>query len=254
MEDGRLPVGVAVVALLAAGVAAFVIGTPAPSLRGDAAAREFLRTWRQSRMATFVVQSNFTRTLPDGKRLEDTTTTVQRPPTDRLTIGLGTVGGRLGGKVYRCAAAPDGSSKCLTGQDAGDYTTDVDREIAGLEQYVRGDRPLYRVVDFAQAQGYCFRLDLAVDVPAPPYGRHALFCFDTTTLAPSLTVIERVEATDRTAATSIRSTVTADDLQVNTGTGSIVGIPGPTTTTAPTTLTTTTTTPGSAPPAASGAN
>ena len=70
---------VALLALVATCVAALMIGTPARSLRGESAARSFLATWRQSRMATFVVESDFTRTLPDGNRLLQQVRTVQRP-------------------------------------------------------------------------------------------------------------------------------------------------------------------------------
>jgi hypothetical protein len=242
MGDGRGPVAVALLVFAAACVAAFVIGTPPRSPRGDEAAQTFLTTWRQSRMATFVVDSDFSRTLPDGNHLEQKLRTVQRPPDDRLLIGLGSIAGRLGGKILRCASSPNGTSRCITAEAAPDYTAEVDREIAGLEEYVRGDRPLYRVIDFADSAGHCYRLDLAIAIPSPPYGEHALFCFDRATLAPSLTVIERVEATDRTEANAIRATVTAEDLKVVPDPGAIVGIPGPTTTATTTTTTTATTT------------
>src|SRR4051794_11358659 len=209
MGDGRAPVAVAVVALVSCCVAAFVIGTPSRSPRGEDAARAFLATWRQSRNATFVADYDFTRTLSTGNQFKATTRTVQSPPDDRLLIGLGSVGGRLGGKILRCAAAPDGTSKCVTGAEAPAYASEVDGEIAGLAEYVQGDRPLYDVVDFTDAPGQCFRLALALDLPSPPYGRHALFCFDRATLAPSLTVIERDDAQDRTEARAIRATVLA---------------------------------------------
>ena len=214
MGSGRVPVAVALVALLGAVVAALLLGTPARSVRGPKAATALLGTWRASRSATFVVESDFSRTLPDGQQLQETTRLVQRPPNDRLTIGFGSASGRLGGKIYRCAAQQDGSSKCLTSVDAPDYASEVDAEVNSLAGYVDGARPLYRVIDFADSPGRCYRLDLAIDIPAPPYGRHALFCFDRATLAPSLTVIERDEATDRTQARVIRGAVTDADLQV----------------------------------------
>ena len=205
---------IAVVALLGACVAAYVMGTPASSLRGDAAAQVFLDTWRDSRNATFVVDSDFTRTLPNGQQLKDRTRTVQRPPGDRLTFGFGSASGRLNGHIYRCAATSDATSQCLQSTLAPEYRSEVDGELATLAGYVQGDRPLYRVTAFSDVPGPCFRLDLALEVPAPPYGRHALFCFDKDTRAPDLTVIERDEATDRTQATSLRGTVTDADLDV----------------------------------------
>jgi hypothetical protein len=233
-------VALALLALAGACIAAFVIGTPAPSKRGDPAAREFLDAWRASRTATYVADYEFTRTLPDGRRLEQTTRTVQRPPTDRLVIGLGSVAGRLGGKIFRCAPAPAAAAKCTTGADADPYDAEVDGEIDTLEDYVRGDRPLYRVIAFAGGPGHCFRLDRALEVPSPPYGDHALFCFDDAGV-PTRTVIQRPEATDELRATDVRTDVTDADLVIPTDIGAIVGVPGPTTTT--TTPSTTTTTP-----------
>jgi len=214
VTSGRAPVAIALLALLGVCVAAYVIGTPSPSLRGERAARVLLDTWRASRSSTFVVESDFTRTLTDGQQLKDQTRTVQRPPGDRLSFGFGSASGRLGGHLYRCAATSDATSTCLQSTLAPDYGSEVDSEIATLASYVEGDRPLYRVTAFSDVPGPCFRLDLAIDVPSPPYGRHALFCFDRDTLAPNLTVIERDEGTDRTQATSIRGTVTDADLQV----------------------------------------
>jgi len=79
MGNGRGPVAVALVFFVGACVAAYSIGTPPRSLRGPAAADSFLATWRQSRMATFVVDDDFTRTLPDGNVLRQTQRLVQRP-------------------------------------------------------------------------------------------------------------------------------------------------------------------------------
>ena len=214
MGSGRVPVAVALVVLLGACAAAFIIGTPARSLRGADAARSLLETWRASRRATFVVESDFSRTLPDGQQLKESTRIVQRPPYDRLTFGFGSIAGRLGGKVYRCAAQPDGSSTCLTSTAAPNYDSEVDGEVGTLASYVQGPRPLYRVIDFADSPGRCYRLDLAIDLPVPPYGRQALFCFDRLTLAPSHTVIVRDEATDRTEARAVRGQVVDSDLQV----------------------------------------
>ena len=231
MRDGRGPVAAAALFFLVACVAAFLIGTPPRSPRGAPAADAFLSTWRESRVATFVVDSDFTRTLPDGKALHQTQRIVQRPPDDRLVIGFGSIAGRLGGKILRCASEPTGTSRCVTAAAAPDYATDVDGQVAELEQLVQGDRPPYRVIQLADGADRCFRLDLAVAVPSPTYGDHALFCFDAATLAPSLTVIERVEATERTEATAIRGTVTPEDLNVVPDPNALVGVPGPTTTT-----------------------
>jgi hypothetical protein len=235
MGNGRGPVAVALLFFIGACIAAYSIGTPPRSLRGAAAADSFLATWRQSRMATFVVDDDFTRTLPDGSVLRQTQRLVQRPPDDRLLIGFGSIAGRLGGKILHCASTPSGTSRCFTSEAAPLYTTEVDAEVAKLDQYVRGDRPLYQVIDFSNSIDHCFRLDLALAVPSPPYGNHAVFCFHRTDFVPTLTVIERDEATDRTEAKAVRTTVTGDDLNPVIDPGALVGLPGPTTTTSPTT-------------------
>ena len=139
---------------------------------------------------------------------------MQRPPDDRLLLGFGSISGRLGGKIYRCAPRSPSAPTCVTSAAAPNYQSEVDAEVGTLASYVQGPRPLYRVTDFADAPGRCYRLDLAIDIPAPPYGRQTLFCFDEATHAPSLTVIVRDEATDRTQARVIRGTVTDDDLKV----------------------------------------
>jgi len=226
VEHGRAPapVVVALAVLVAGMVAAFVIGTPAGSTTGEPAARSFLAAWERSRLTAYVVRSDFVRTLPDGNQLKSTTTTVQQPPGTRLVSGLGSVSGRLNGMIVGCAASPDAGAGCVTGAPAPDYRSEVDAQLATLESYVKGPRPLYRVVDFGNN---CFRLELAIAVPSPPYGDRALFCFDRPTGAPTLTEIQRPEATDQTIAREIRSDVRAEDLQIPAERGAVVGVPGP---------------------------
>jgi hypothetical protein len=229
VEHGRapLPVVVALIMLGVGMVAAFVIGSPSGTTRGDTAAHSFIAAWERSLLATYVVRSDFVRTLPDGNQLRSTTTTVQQPPDTRLVTGLGSVSGRLNGTIVGCAGTPSGSAGCVTGESAPDYRTEVDGQLQQLESYVTGARPLYRVVDFGDAPTHCFRLDLAIALPSPPYGNHALFCFDRPTGAPALTEIQRPEATDRTIAREIRSDVRPDDLQIPRDRGAVVGAPGP---------------------------
>jgi hypothetical protein len=229
VEHGRapVPVVVALVVLVAGMVAAFVIGSPSGTARGPSAAQSFLAGWERSRLATYVVQSDFVRTLSDGQQLKSSTTTVQQPPDTRLVTGLGSVSGRLNGKVVGCAGSPDDAAGCVTGAPAPDYGGEVDAELQQLESYVTGPRPLYRVVDFGDAPTHCFRLDLAIALPSPPYGDHALFCFDRRTGAPALTEIHRPEATDRTIARAISTDIRPEDLQIPADRGAVVGVPGP---------------------------
>jgi hypothetical protein len=225
VKHGRAPVPVIVaLAVLVAGmIAAFVIGTPAGTAHGESAGRSFLAAWERSRLATYVVRSDFVRTLPDGNQLRSNTTTVQQPPDTRLVSGLGSVSGRLNGSIVGCAASPDAGAGCVAGAPAPDYRTEVEAELRLLESYVSGPRPLYQVADFGDG---CFRLDLAIALPSPPYGDHALFCFDEATGAPTLTEIQRPEATDRTIAREIRTDVRPEDLQIPADRGAVVGVPG----------------------------
>src|SRR6476661_6194039 len=126
VQAGRAPVVIAILVLVAGAIAAFVIGTPPRSPRGQQAARAFLDEWERSRLATYYVRSDFTRTLPDGNRLQTSTTTVQDPPDNRLVIGFGSASGRLDGKIVRCAATPGGNGGCITSTAAPDYKSEVD--------------------------------------------------------------------------------------------------------------------------------
>jgi hypothetical protein len=189
------------------------------SARGQHAAQNFLDAWRRSRTATYVVDSTFVRTLPDGKDFQGgTNRIVQRPP-DRLVSGLGAVEGRVGDHVVRCGTGPpgdNGANKCFQGPLSTTYDEDVDVEIQALRDIVDGDHPLYTVTDFGVAgRSRCFRLDRVLEFLSPPYGDQALFCFDTATGAPVVSVVERPEGTDRTLAIRpIRTEPTATDFQL----------------------------------------
>src|SRR5207247_7063490 len=124
MRGERWPVAAALAGLAVAVAAAVVLPPPPAPLAGRAAAQAFVDSWSRSRRATFVVTSTFERHLDDGKGLTATTTVVQRPP-DRLSYGLGTAEGRIGGKVVRCGSAPDGRYDCITGVAVGDYDAEV---------------------------------------------------------------------------------------------------------------------------------
>ncbi len=226
--------------LLVAVGAAIVIGTPPRSRRGAAGAASFLAAWQRKLTATYVVDATVTRTIADGSQLVAPLRMVQRPP-DRLTYGYGDATGRTKDATVRCPSTPSGPSPCFTSPGAPSYDADVAQELATLHSYLDGDKPLYRVVDFRDG---CFRLDLALRLPAPPWGTQALFCFDGATGAPSLTVIDYGDVTERTVAAAIRSTVTDADLQVPQDRGELVAEPG----VDPSATTTSTTTSTTAPP------
>jgi hypothetical protein len=58
----------------------------------------------------------------------------------------------------------------------------------------------------------CYRLRRTVEVPAPPYGERAEYCF-TVDGAPLLTRIERREGTDERVAVRVRRDVAEADVQ-----------------------------------------
>lgn len=210
MPGGRLPVAVALALLLFAVLAAFIVGSPERSARGPSAASSFLAAWEHKLEGTYVLDATFTRRITGstGSALVEPLRIAQRPPA-RLVIGIGNVSGRTADAVIRCPADPAGNSRCFTAAGAVPYSQEVADELATLRSYLDGPAPLYRVVDFRDG---CWRLDLARALPSPPYGDHALFCFDERTGAPLLTVLERTEATDETRAVTVRSTVSDADL------------------------------------------
>jgi hypothetical protein len=207
---------------LAAGVLAGVVGiaalagagwpqrreeTPAAPAETRAAADAFLAAWRRSRLATWAVDARFERRLADGRELTTEVHLAQRPP-DRVSIGLGSVEARRGGRRLACATATDGAVVCRDGGPARPYRDEVDAELRNLAGYV-GARGFYAV---AAEAGRCFRLRLRVAILTPPYGQRARFCFDPDTGAPVRSELERREATDRTVAFRVDGRPTDADL------------------------------------------
>jgi hypothetical protein len=214
-------------------VGAFALPATETQRGGEDAATAFLSSWRRMLTGTYVVESSFGRGPAGGSTFASSTRLVQRPP-DRLLSGLGAVDGRLNGKVVRCGTDADGVGRCFEGAgEAPAFDQAVDDEVEALSRLVVGERPAYAVVDFLDD---CYRLDLRVQVPAPPYGNHALFCFDPETGAASRTVIDRGDVVETTIADRIVATVTDADLVIPEDRGETAIAPGATsTTTSPTT-------------------
>lgn len=209
-QKDALPVGLALFFLAVAIVAAAVLQPGPGALVGEPAVDAFLAAWRTSRLGTYAVDTAFTRQVPSGASLESVGSIVQRPP-DRLVVQFGGVNGQLDGHVLLCGTDNAGSYSCTRGAQTGDYGVSVDHELATLESYVRGSHSLYRVSGDSHG---CFRLNLALEFPSPPYGISAQFCFDSHTGAPLLTQIVQPEGTDTTRATDVRAEVTDQDLRV----------------------------------------
>jgi len=219
---------IAALLLATAIVAAGVIGSPPRSRRGAGAVATFLAAWEHKLRGTYVVDATVTRTVASSSgQLVAPLRIVQRPP-DRLTYGYGDATGRTKDATLRCPSTPSGASPCFTSPGALSYDDDVAQELATLRTYIEGAKPLYSLVDFRDG---CFRADLALQFPAPPWGNQALFCFDAATGAPSLTVIDHGDVVERTVAAAIRPRVDDADLQVPQDRGQLVTEPGVTTTT-----------------------
>lgn len=186
---------------------------------------EFLDAWARSRRGTFVVSSDFRRTLADGSTLYSATELIQRPP-DRLVRQFGGITGKLGGHLLICSTDPTGNYRCFPGSDElPPYDDQVAKELDTFRSYFAGERPLYRVV---KNEPGCFEFFLQIPYPDPPYGRYARFCFDDATGALRLLerelangVVETVEAVDiRTRVTDADFSTDADpefDLRMDLG-------------------------------------
>ena len=208
--------GVVVGAMIAGGLAVNGIPEHADTdqhlrpVEGQRAARSFLDAWRRSRLSSWSVDAVFTRSGPKGERLSVAVHRAQRPP-DRLLTGLGTVNARRGDVELVCAGgerAPS-SLRCREGRALVPYEEEVEAEMRLLRRYVLGADALYAV---RQEGRSCFRLRLRFELPSPPYGRLAVFCFDEETGAPTRAEIRRDQGTDVTRSVRIKADPDEEDL------------------------------------------
>lgn len=167
----------------------------------------FLAAYERSRLGTYVLESTFRRTFPEGNGFTAESTVAQHPPA-RLERNNGAVTARDGPDITLCRIA-DGRYRCQTGRAERSYRGLVDDEVDSLASYLDGDVPLYSVT----ADGDCFDLAQVRPLPAPPYGTAARFCFDEETGAITLLRVERDEAVDLTEATSLTGEVRPRDLR-----------------------------------------
>ncbi len=181
------------------------------------ASAELLTAWERSRRGTFVVDSDFRRTLADGRSLYSSTNLAQNPP-DRLLRQFGGISGTVHGHPVVCATDPKAVFGCTEGTaDAPSFEAGLADELATLSSYIRprvtGALALYRAIRAPEAG--CFELFEQIAYPDPPYGHYAKFCFDDATGAP--TFVERqlddhVIETQRSV--SIRTDVLATDFSL----------------------------------------
>jgi len=167
----------------------------------------YIADWRRSQLGTWKVVLHWQRTA-GGSRLDDEIRTAQRPP-DRLSVALGSVDARQGDRRLACAAGADGHLRCRDAGAVAPWNQEVDNGEAVLRQQLLGPQRLY---DVTATSAHCYDFRLRLTYPVPPYGRHARFCFDEETGAPTLRDIDRVEGRDVQEAVSVSGQVTDADL------------------------------------------
>jgi hypothetical protein len=232
----RLPLwgtiaGLVVGTVIAGGLfAGGVLQTPSSRDLSDAQ-DTLLAAWSRSRSGTFIVESEFRRTI-DGRTLYSPTELVQRPP-DRLVRQFGGASGVINGHVLVCATDQSDSFSCKEGTEQADPHDDVvRREIEDLRGLFAppqpGAKPLYRVI--RGVDGGCFELIRQLPIDDAPYGTYGKLCFDEATGA--LTELERHldrGVVERQHATSIRTNVIENDFDTSSdeGYGMSMDMPAP---------------------------
>ena len=182
-----------------------------PPVAGQEAVDEFLAAYERSWMVEAVVVSETRRTMPDGRELAYEQRLVQRPPDDRLVIGAGSAVGRIDGRALRCSSATGPVPQCVNGEEpTQDYEEYVDEQLAALADQVEPGVGMYEVTRTGDG---CFRLELRLRTFTPPYGIESTFCFDEELGVLRDVEVVRPEATDRTTAIEVRTTVTEADLR-----------------------------------------
>lgn len=179
--------------------------------RSADASAPFLAAWRRSLETTWVVTYTFERTTRAGGHLVAERRVAQRPP-DRLSSGLGSVGGRRGDHAVTCAADANGVDQCGDAGPAPPYGDEVAHDIDVLRGQVEGPDRLYRVT---RPSPSCYVLTLVVSYPVPPYGRSARYCFDRRLGAPVVIEVHRPEGSDVQRAVSVTGDVTDADFDPN---------------------------------------
>jgi hypothetical protein len=211
--------GIVVGCLIAS--ALVVTGTLKVPVRRDTrdASADFLAAWERSRMGTFVVESDFRRTLKDGRTLYSATLDVQRPP-DHMRRQFGGISGSIGGHPIVCSTEQTGRFSCAAGSaEAPKYEDVIARELNDFRTFftppAAGALPLYRVIHAPDAG--CFELfNTGIPYPLPPYGHYAKFCFDGASGAVSKLERQLEDGVvETTEASSIRTQVSVVDFDTS---------------------------------------
>lgn len=181
-------------------------------VEGQPAVDGFLAAYERSLLVEAVVVSETRRTMADGRELAYEQRLVQRPPDDRLVVGVGSASGRIDGRTVRCTSVAGSSvPRCVTGDAAAPYDEYVQDQLDAFARLLEPEVGAYEVATLGDG---CFHLRLRLRVFTPPYGIESRFCFDEAVGVLRDVEVVRPEATDRTTALEVRTTVTAADLRV----------------------------------------
>ena len=207
-------IAVAIVAVLVVGavMGGWLVMRGDSRVTGEAAARRFVDDYATSIDATYRLDGEFTRTMPDGRELRSGLLVVQRPP-DRVQRWLGSTSGSVGGRLVNCGpTGGDGGYQCAPGAAAEPFDQARAEQLEALDQYVSGDDPVYSVT----AEGPCYELVARRVEPDASFGTRATLCFDRTTGAlRNLDVHHETGAIDRLVGISVSGSVSDADFDLS---------------------------------------
>lgn len=226
----RLAVLVALLPLPALAVAAALLGdagqppapagdrvttTTAPALPEPVLRRQFLDAYERSRLAEWLIRYDFTRRLRNGSTLDLRVTELNRPP-DHLSVGLGGISGRVGGRTVVCEEV-GGRSICVPEGPAASFEEGLAAQLSELRDVLEPPAKWYAVEDggirrLAGEPARCFVLRRVADVFSPPYGERAEYCFATSDGVPLHNRVERREGVDQRLARAVTRQVTDADI------------------------------------------
>lgn len=174
------------------------------------ASNEFIAAFQRSLTGTYVVEADYTRTLPDGRALTSRTFVAQRPP-DSIRRQFGSISGTVAGRVVSCSNEVGGTMHCGPSAVAPDSAQAVQQALDNLRSYF-APPALYGAV---AAGPDCFKLTQLRPSSVLPYGSSARFCFDPDTGAIRVLSQHLDGATDTFEATLVRGDVTAADFDLS---------------------------------------
>lgn len=213
---GRLATVLAVVVafVVVAGVVAFFVGRDEDddTITGAEAADALVEAYTRSLDATYRIEGEFSRTLPDGRTMRSAYLAVQRPP-DRLQRSLGSTSGVINGRSVNCSTPSGGSYTCAATGEATSWDEEREDILDGLDQYVRGDDPVYAVTTDGSG---CFDLVRRRTVEEASFGQRAQLCFDPTYAGyRRLEVVREGGAVDVMLAAILSDQVSAADFDLD---------------------------------------